>query len=83
MKSQWFKGVSEKDKEKVRKEIKYAKPALDRLITILEDRIQGSVKEMSQKVHLKEAASIEDMVAYYLGEQEALRSVKTLLDIED
>lgn len=83
MKSQWFKGVSDKDKDTVRKEIKYAKPALDRLIAILEDRIQGSIREMSQKVHLKEQADIEDMVAWYLGEQEALRSVKTLLDIED
>lgn len=83
MKSQWLKNcTSEHDKNGTRQQIKAAAPVLELLTELLHDRLAASIKDMASRRNF-ESPAWDSKMAHYLGEQEALRSVITLLDIED
>jgi len=66
----------------VKQQIKNAKLVLDRLADLIQEDLDASVREMASRKHF-DSNSWEDKMAHYLGEQTALRSIKSLIDIEE
>tara|TARA_E500000318_G_C3426643_1_gene159469 strand:- start:291 stop:542 length:252 start_codon:yes stop_codon:yes gene_type:complete len=82
MKSRWLKDYKESEKAAVKQQIKNAKLVLDRLADLIQEDLDASVREMASRKHF-DSNSWEDKMAHYLGEQTALRSIKSLIDIEE
>ena len=82
MKTRWLKDYKESEKAAVKQQVKNAKLVLDRLTELLQEDLDTSVKEMSSRKHV-DSNSWEDKMAHYLGEQTALRSIMSLIDIEE
>jgi|14BtaG_2_1085337.scaffolds.fasta_scaffold01281_7 predicted RNA binding protein with dsRBD fold (UPF0201 family) len=82
MKTRWFKDHKESEKAAVKQQVKNAKLVLDRLTELLQEDLEKSVKDMTSRKHF-ESSSWEDKIAHYLGEQTALRSIISLIDIEE
>ena len=82
MKLRWLNKIKKEDeKELVKRQIKEAKPVLDRLAVIIQEDLDRSIGEMSQRKHFQ--SSWEYKMSHYLGEQAALRSILEYLKIED
>lgn len=82
MKSRWLKDYKESEKAAVKQQIKNAKLVLDRLADLIQEDLDASVRDMSSRKHF-DSNSWEDKMAHYLGEQTALRSIKSLIDLEE
>ena len=83
MKTSWFKNCkSEEDKKKLRAQLVEAEIVLYRLAEILQQDLDESIRGMSNRDNVRNASNLEDLTAHYLGEQNTLRKVITLLDIK-
>lgn len=78
MDSRWYK--KEANPEQAKASVKASKPVLDVAIQILSKELEASLKAAAGKDGFADAAWPYKQ-AHYLGEQQALRKVITLLDV--
>lgn len=82
MNTRWLKAYKESERAAAKQQIKNAKLVLEQLAVLVQEDLDQSIKEMSSRKHF-ESFSWEDKMAHYLGEQTALRSIISLIDIEE
>ena len=82
MNTRWLKAYKESERAAVKQQVKNAKLVLEQLAVLVQEDSDQSIKEMSSRKHF-ESNSWEDKMAHYLGEQTALRSIISLIDIEE
>jgi len=82
MNTSWIKPYKESERAAVKQQVKNAKLGLEQLAVLVQEDLDQSIKEMSSRKHF-ESNSWEDKMAHYLGEQTALRSIISLIDIEE
>jgi hypothetical protein len=82
MNTRWLKAYKESERAAVKQQVKNAKLVLEQLAVLVQEDLDQSIKEMSSRKHF-ESNSWEDKMAHYLGEQTALRSIISLIDIEE